>query len=292
MRNFLLGIFKIIIRPFLGSGLGRYQFIASMYEKIARYVLPDNKRSVMVNGYKLNVHHKHDGISMQLLLTGEYEPYETEIFKSYVKKGQCVIDIGANIGYYTLLAASLVGDKGKVYAFEPHPQNHNLLVNNVTENHYNNVIIYQNAVTNENKHIQLNIGIDQGTHSIENTRGTTGQSISIDGCTLDDLFQGKVKPDVIKMDIEGAETKALIGMRKMASALPNLVLLTECTPERFHELELFWKEIENCGFRFIYHIDDRKRVLRLTSLIQMWGYFQNNKYANLLCVKHRIEGIS
>jgi len=57
-----------------------------------------------------------------------YEPYATEIFKKIVREGDTVVDLGANMGYYSLLASRLVGEKGWVFAFEPHPQSYGLLM--------------------------------------------------------------------------------------------------------------------------------------------------------------------
>jgi len=79
-------------------------------------------------------------VGTSLLKWGFFEKYETKLFKKSIKRGMVVLDIGANIGYYTLLAARLVGDEGKVFAFEPDPYNYSLLRKNIEANRYNNVI--------------------------------------------------------------------------------------------------------------------------------------------------------
>ena len=71
---------------------------------------------------------------------GRYEPETTRLFKETVKPGMVVVDIGAHVGYYTLLAAKQVGPDGKVYAFEPEPGNHALLLKNIGMNGYDNVV--------------------------------------------------------------------------------------------------------------------------------------------------------
>jgi len=87
---------------------------------------------------------KH-GMTAQLFMGGHYEKYETNLFKRVVSEGMTVVDLGANIGYYTLLAAKLVGRKGKVFAFEPGPDNFSLLLKNIEANGYDNVIPVQKS---------------------------------------------------------------------------------------------------------------------------------------------------
>ena len=69
----------------------------------------------------------------------EYEPEIRKIFKSHVKRGCTVVDIGAHIGYYTLLSAKLVGPEGKVFAFEPNPENCLILERSIAANNFHNV---------------------------------------------------------------------------------------------------------------------------------------------------------
>ena len=80
-------------------------------------------------------------------MDGVNEKYETELFKKMVQDGMVVVDIGANIGYYTLIAAKLVGNKGIVYAFEPEPSNYELLCQNIAINGYTNVVPIEKAVS-------------------------------------------------------------------------------------------------------------------------------------------------
>jgi FkbM family methyltransferase len=71
------------------------------------------------------------------------------LFKGIVKEGMVVVDIGANIGYYTLIAAKLVGKSGIVYVFEPMPSNYECLCKNIEVNGYTNVVLIQKAVSNK-----------------------------------------------------------------------------------------------------------------------------------------------
>lgn len=86
---------------------------------------------------------------LELLIKPIHEKFETEIFKKEIKKGDKVLDLGANIGYYTFLAAQLVGEKGKAFDFEPKPTNFSLLKMNIETNSYKNVITIQKAVSDK-----------------------------------------------------------------------------------------------------------------------------------------------
>ncbi|GAI28794.1 unnamed protein product [marine sediment metagenome] len=76
-----------------------------------------------IQGNKMYVNTDDRGFAPILLVDGVWEKYKTEVFKQMVKEGMVVVDIGANIGYYTLIGAELVGESGIVYAFEPEPSN-------------------------------------------------------------------------------------------------------------------------------------------------------------------------
>lgn len=108
--------------------------------------------TVNVQGHKMYLPTMDDVgiISFDLILNEVWEPIETNFFKREIKENDIVLDIGANIGYYTLLFARQVGTKGKVYAFEPEPNNFSLLAKNVLINKYENVIYIDKAVSDIN----------------------------------------------------------------------------------------------------------------------------------------------
>ncbi len=121
MRNPLLALLKNSAHSLGGHGLGQIKPLRALYDFGFRLVRP---RVVTVQGQQMWLDDKD---TLELATREIYEPMETGIFLKDVRTGGVVLDIGANIGYYTLIAARLVGPAGRVYAFEPDPENFKLL---------------------------------------------------------------------------------------------------------------------------------------------------------------------
>ena len=93
-----------------------------------------------IHGNRMLLGLKRAGIALELAIWGGREELKTRVFGGAIKKGMVVVDLGANIGYYTLLTATLVGPRGKVYAIEPLPVNFSTLTRNVELNNLTNTI--------------------------------------------------------------------------------------------------------------------------------------------------------
>ena len=138
MKKFLYAILKTLRK--LASGkektFRKFPLVTKTFNFLYQLVGPRGIVLAEVQGNKMFMDAKASG----LVLTGYWEKYETELFKKVVKEGMTVVDIGAHIGYYTLIAANLAGKKGKVYAFEPEAENYSLLVKNIKVNGYQNIV--------------------------------------------------------------------------------------------------------------------------------------------------------
>jgi len=170
-----------------------------------------------------------------------HEKATTNLFKKIVKNGNVVVDLGSNIGYFTLLAAKLVGQAGTVYSFEPEPKNFGYLKKNVEINNYKNVVAVQRAVSDKKGKIPLFVcSYDAGHHTINQYSGIEAyrrgrhsekKSIDIEATTLDDFFQGKENSiDLIKLDVQGAEALALKGMDKILKTNNRLKMIVDFFP--------------------------------------------------------------
>lgn len=182
-----------------------------------------------------------------------HEEATTALFKKVVKEGDIIIDVGANIGYFSLLAARISGQKGKVYSFEPEPTNFKYLSKNIQINNYIQVSTYQKAVSNKEGQVKLFIcPYDSGHHTINQSQGIksyrhgcSGEitEIEIDAVALDNfLAKESERVDLVKIDAEGAEMLVIEGMKNILirnkrikvflEFFPLLITGMESSPER------------------------------------------------------------
>jgi FkbM family methyltransferase len=215
-----------------GKGLSKLPFAMRVHGFFYLHLKPAGIVLVDAQGSKMYVDSRDVGITPYLLEWGFYEKYETDLFKRLVKKGMVVVDVGANFGYYTLLAARLVGDEGQVFAFEPDPYNYDLLCKNTEVNGYRNVIPVRKAVFSKIGKMKLFLDKSNlGGHSLSGANVDRGASIMVEVTSLDDYFRNTdCKIDAIKMDVQGSEMGVLEGMTNTINQNDNLKIITEFWP--------------------------------------------------------------
>lgn len=210
------------------TGAGRWRLgrrktvgdlLGPLVRRLVAFTLPN--RPVVVRGHRMLMPRKGDLTAWYL--TDNFERGVTELFEQALKKGMTVVDGGANVGYYTLLAARSVGASGRVYAFEPQSDNYALLVRNVELNGYTNVVPVKKALGARTETAALYLR-DSGTHSLYATAPASVPSESVDVVTLDEFLEGKGWPDVdlVKLDLQGSEPAAIDGMLRLIERSPNL----------------------------------------------------------------------
>src|SRR5580658_5837392 len=151
-----------------------------------------------------------------------YEPWTSDLVKRELKQGDVFVDVGANIGYFTVMASKLVGERGRVFAFEPNPFSYEILKRNVEVNDLHNTTIEQKAVSNFSGRIEL--WANKGNAYVWKDGTRTRETFSADSIRLDDYFQSQ-HIDLMKMDIDGGEMMALDGASRVLSKdLEKLVI--------------------------------------------------------------------
>ena len=210
------------VRKLIGPVAGRMLF----------KVVANSGRPVMVQGQQM--HLAAPGDYPPVAMTRDrYEPGTTALFRGLLRTGMVVIDVGAHVGYYSLLAASQVGPTGKIYSFEPAPSNYELLLKNIELNGFHNVVAARKAVSNQVGQSTLYLtALDNGRHSIyRHDLPETGSAV-VETTTIDDLLDGDNWPrvDLVKVDVEGAEKDVLDGMATLFAKQEPLTLILEFNP--------------------------------------------------------------
>jgi len=141
-------------------------------------------------------------------LKGTYEKELTNAFTNVAKDGYIIYDIGAHMGWYTLIASRLVGPSGKVFAFEPHPYNLRILNKHLEINNISNCIVIPAAVSDRSGKARFKLGTGTGTGHLSDFG-----EIEVETVCIDDLVSQGVllPPNIIKIDVEGSEIKVLNG---------------------------------------------------------------------------------
>lgn len=286
---------KTVVRPLIGKGFARHQPIRFLYPHFIRLLDFVSPRSVTIEGNTMFVDPREATHRKFLFFDRwEVEKFQSEIFKKIVKRDMNVIDIGANIGFYSLLSAKLIGDKGNVFCFEPIEKNIRLLKKNIKESQYKNIKTIQKAVSNENGIVKMSLCYDGAMSSIITSESDHYENTtSVQVTTIDDYFKNNFneppKIDVIKMDIEGQEGYAMEGMKKTLQRNKNIKIFTEFFPKMLRASgyipERFLGTMHDMGFR-IFLIDEKNEELTEISKDMFADLEISVPIAtNLLCVR-------
>lgn len=238
------------------------------------------------------------------------ERWETLVFASMLQPGMSVLDLGGNIGFYTMLARSHVGPTGRVVAFEPYPRSAALIHASVTANGFGNVDVVQAAVSDADRAGKLYLSPDNWTeHSLldldHGKPAEDGYTMDVDFVTVDAALTRlghDFHVDVMKMDIEGGEWRAVRGMTKVFERNPKLTVMTEFWPNGFIRAgttaRRYLDFLHDGGFTFRNMNAETQQVEPMTidelvaltehnatrqfhdAIMSVWGW-----YTNLLCMR-------
>ena len=157
----------------------------------------------------------------------DWEPYTEELFQNALKPGSTVLDLGAHHGYFAMLAARHVGSEGMIYAFEPAPENYHIMKTNFELNKLTNVTPVNIAASDKRATVPFYLCKPNDVQgSLFATLRNNESTVDVESMTVDEFLGGKAV-DVIKMDIEGGEPRALVGMKETLSRSKDVVLFVE-----------------------------------------------------------------
>ncbi len=287
-RIFKKNIFEYLI------GIHFHNFILKFIKGVNTKIIGKIKSNYFIIFNDIKFIARDPRIYYNLIRYGEYEPASSYIFNSLIKKDMIVLDIGGNIGYFSLLASKLVGKHGKVYVFEPDPTNIIFLKKNIELNKIKNIILVNKCVSNKEGVLTLYLHPKfHSCHSIFKSTSNSINHIDVESITLDDMFSNEnFKIPFIKMDIEGGEIEALKGMGKILEKNKVLYLLTECNlrilKSRGKGADHLILELGKYFKKFYVIKDDRSLNLKLFSDKELLIKYLNSltlNNLNILCLR-------
>jgi FkbM family methyltransferase len=167
--------------------------------------------------------------------TGDWDLDESTLFTAHIEQGMTVLDVGANVGYYTLLAAQAVGSDGHVVAVEPDPLNTALLRENIARAGLTNVEIIAAAAWRDSAKLRLRRNPDNaGDSRVGRGRGA-GRSVKVDAVALDDVLGVEAVVHAVKIDAQGTDHVAVQGMERLLRRMHPIVFV-EFWPEAIRSI--------------------------------------------------------
>lgn len=203
---------------------------------------------------------------MFMRAVGLYEPDKHAAIKALLQPRSTFVDIGANKGDFTLLAATLLGENGSVIAIEPEPENIAWIGRSIRENRLENTTLHQLAIGDFNGEAKLFLGAKSGWHTLiqgqpDRDKGT----IDVQVRTLDDLLHvdsdSTERPLMIKVDVEGAELSVLRGAGALLSSSTDIVLLIDIHPDMGVDSQEVCRLLEAKGFELFEEIEPFNTIL-------------------------------
>lgn len=216
---------------------GRYRAMNWIYRQPrGRFLM----RMPAQTGGSLFVCDLRDSMSRQVCFAGQYEPLETAFLQRLLSPGMTFVDVGANWGYFSLVAANRVGDTGRVISLEPHPRMAATLRTNVTANGLRTITVKQVAVADKSGTLSLT-AFDETSDNfgVSRVNDCTTVASRFQACsqTLDSVLdEGAVeRVDLVKIDVEGAEDLVLAGMKSGLTQGRYQAILLELHPSFLSE---------------------------------------------------------
>jgi FkbM family methyltransferase len=222
--------------------------VTRRHSSIARF-LPKGHRAYRFPGGRIFVDLRESPKMLQRVL-GIYEPRKTNALQTVLRPGMTFLDIGANHGDFSLLAAKFMNDQGTVLAFEPAPDNANWLRKSVEANGCKSIEVLELALGDADGEAELLLTDHSGWQSfVAIKKKTVTGTVKVPTRRLDALLaeRGIDAVDVIKIDVEGFETQVLDGGEKTLTAPGRRVLLLDLHPPIVDPVELGHR-LESLGY--------------------------------------------
>jgi len=204
--------------------------------------------------------------------------YETDenFLRSYLKPGDVVIDVGANIGFHTLISSVTVGEQGRVYSIEAHPETYKALCGNVEFNGFKNIKTYNLAVGEKQGHITFSDKRQDDRNSVI----SDSEGIKVEMKPLDNIDIGESSIALLKVDVEGYEKFVLEGAGRLLENI--LCICYESAEDHFHQFGYSCLQLNDIlkakGFHLFRFANDR--------LLRIDKSYISEKAENIIAVRN------
>ena len=263
-------------RPLIFDPLKILLYRILFSKKWVSSLIPNRYFLINVHGSKMFLNLKDP--AMRAYALGIYEYWKTLFFMDFIKPGMTVIDIGANKGYFSLLAAKILNGKGRILSFEPEPGNCFWIRKNIEANDYKIIKLFQIALSDKEGKADLFLGKTEGAHSLNKSwqsLRSEKRAITVETRKLDSILKEENinEVDFIKIDVEGAELEVLIGSQDYLKNKKNLVITMDIHPG-VNRNEIY-NLLSRNGFK-IYSIEKRHKTISKED-------FVNGPYSMEIC---------
>ena len=228
-------------------------------------LLDDTAVAIILGKYMTWVDLRDKALSPHLMLQGYWEMWVTSALARLTKPGTLAIDIGANLGYYTLLMADAVGPSGRVIAFEPNPRLANMARTSAGINDFGSRVSVREEALGHLAVVQMTLAIPRANpqnalimqteaqkQGFKTVHGDHAQFVQVKSISLDSLNLTNV--GMVKIDVEGAEYNIWRGMQSTIDNNPGIKICLEFNASRDYPWEAFFLELQG-KFKQVSHID-------------------------------------
>ena len=221
---------------------------------------------VIIKGVKVYFNSADRFLAAMLWKTGRLEGFEMELFSRFVKPRITMLDIGANMGVYSLTSSNVIGDKGKIIAFEPDKDHVKTFTKSIKANGFENIKLYPFAVSDKNETLVFHADtFNSGNNQVAKENENNKNELHVQAVCLDDFLKDMPTVDLIKMDIQGAEYFAFIGMKTLLERNPDVVVFAEYWKKGLEKMNVNPADYINllASFHFnFYKIDNDSRQVK------------------------------
>lgn len=228
-----------------------------------------------------------DPVISGALFFGVYEKGETAFVQRTLQPGMTVLDIGANVGYYTALATRAVGPSGRVIALEPDPQSYEYLEQTIAANEVGNVNAFQYAAADHEAKMPLHISKDNRGDNRLYEPDPKWPKITVTARPADDVLKesGIDSVDFIKIDVQGFEASVIDGLQNTLAQSKKLTLLAEFWPKGLSDAgsdpKEFLERLRDHGLQ-LHELTPKGELVELNDFDNLIARHQGRRYTNIV----------